>query len=625
MRKLFYISLLITLTVLYAVSFGKANDDELSIKRFKEKERRYALVIGNGAYKKKMALKTPLNDAYLICNTLKKVGFKVIFIKNASHRTMEQSIRNFSRKLQRGVVGLFYYSGHGVQLYGEYYLIPVDAEIENETDVKYEAISISRIFDAVKGSDANLKIFIIDACRVYPISMNIRLKSELTNMTAPSSTIIMYSGASNSVANDRNGRNSIFTKYLAQYIETPGLSFEEIINKVRISVSRESNYHQHPWSSSSLIGEFYFKKTDSDSIDPPQKTDSFLIVRSDIPDATIIVDDSFIGHTPIQKIKIQPGYHNVKISRKGYQDHNYSVTIDKGKTHTLNVSLAPSESNCFRLFVETKPQNAIVRILNIRPKFKQGMKLSPGKYHIKVSAHGYESKEIMVSADNDELNKHLYIDLDKKSASANKQSQKYPKFPWPPPKTLTYIKIPEKYLLANNELSSLYDITIKIETVLDSCGYSEKSYFSIPDGIAIVTRLEQINIDGSPKKGDGRWNTGIVPIRSFSIKDYLNALFTANVGHYRIMVFILTPHPFSFSSQVVKRKEAVNWLSSGMNKPPENTKNISYSNIYTCNVLIYEFEKSEHENEAIFKETSILTGKKHLENAKIWQAFISLK
>jgi len=201
----------------------------------------------------------------------------------------------------------------------------------------------------------------------------------------------------------------------------------------------------------------------------------------------------------------------------------------------------------------------------------------------------------------------------------------YPKFPWPPPTTNTYTRVPIKYLLANNNQTSFYDVIEKIEKVLDYCGYSEKSYFEVPDGIAIVTRIEQINSDGTSKINYERWKAEIAPLRSFSIKKYLKALFTANIGHYRVFVFILTPHSFSFSNQTVRRNEAVNWLSTGMNKFPVQLKQISYTKSFTCNVLIYEFEKTNYEKEALFKVNSQITGRKHLEKSNIFETFARVK
>ena len=130
-------------------------------------DNRLALVIGNGDYKN-APLSNPFNDARDFANILIELEFKVKLETNASQRTMEESIRNFGKELRKGGVGLFYYAGHGIQFRGKNYLIPVNAKIESEADVKYEAVEVGRLLSQMDEAGNNFNIIILDACRNNP-------------------------------------------------------------------------------------------------------------------------------------------------------------------------------------------------------------------------------------------------------------------------------------------------------------------------------------------------------------------------------------------------------------------------------------------------------------------------
>lgn len=136
----------------------------------------------------------------------------------------------------------------------------------------------------------------------------------------------------------------------------------------------------------------------------------------------------------------------------------------------------------------------------------------------------------------------------------------------------------------------------------------------------MVTRLEQINPDGTPKEGLERWLIEVSPLREFSLSAYIKALFTANPGLYRIIVFIITPHPLYQKERSVSRDEATAWLSEGSNKLPKSVHEQAYSNEYNCTALIYEFERPSYANEAHVKIPGRLSGTTHLLKAKLWGA-----
>ena len=228
------------------------------------KESRLALVIGNSSYQSG-SLKNPVNDATDMAAMLKKLGFTVILKKNATLEEMEEAIEDFGNRLKRGGVGLFYYAGHGLQVGGVNYLVPIGAKINKESDVKYKTFDSGRILDEMANANNGLNIVILDACRDNPFSRSFRSTTRglaiISN--APSGTFISYSTGANQVARDGEGRNSPYTKALLENIDRPGLSINDVFMKVRSKVKKESG--QIPWELSSLEGNFYFIAVSVDS------------------------------------------------------------------------------------------------------------------------------------------------------------------------------------------------------------------------------------------------------------------------------------------------------------------------------------------------------------------------
>ncbi len=224
-------------------------------------QQRLALVIGNGAYDKG-ALANPPNDAELTAAALADAGFAVTKIINASQTSMKQNIRAFAVRLQRAgpnAVAAFYYAGHGVQVDGRNYLIPVDATITAKPDLEYETVEAQWVLDMIGDTGASMSIIILDACRDNPFRSFTRSSSRgLARMDAPRGALLSYSTAPGDVAADGTGVNSPFTKALATAIRTPGLKIEDTFKQVRRSVLAETGERQLPWESTSLTGDFYF-------------------------------------------------------------------------------------------------------------------------------------------------------------------------------------------------------------------------------------------------------------------------------------------------------------------------------------------------------------------------------
>tara|TARA_B100000315_G_scaffold221678_1_gene225231 strand:+ start:330 stop:1742 length:1413 start_codon:yes stop_codon:yes gene_type:complete len=242
-------------------------------------ERRIALVIGNSAYKSS-PLRNPVNDATDMATKLRRLGFQVSLGKDLSRKEMRTAIRKFGDELKRGGVGLFYYAGHGMQTQGKNYLIPVGSNIEREDEIQDEAIDAGSVLRKMEYAGNAMNMVFLDACRNNPFARSFRaINKGLAQMDAPSGSLIVYATAPGSVAADGVGRNGIFTKNLLEYLETPNLPVNQILMSVRKDVRLETDVNQTPWESSSLTGDFYFRREKVGSKGPSSKIVSSPVVR----------------------------------------------------------------------------------------------------------------------------------------------------------------------------------------------------------------------------------------------------------------------------------------------------------------------------------------------------------
>jgi Caspase domain/Protein of unknown function (DUF1566) len=222
------------------------------------KESRIALVIGNGAYKSS-PLGNPVNDANDMAAALKNCNFRVMKSINASRREMRKAIRKFGKEINKGAVGLFYYAGHGIQVDGENYLVPVNAAVYTEAEVEDECLKVSSVLRQMESAGNRLNIIILDACRDNPFGRSFRSSNMgLAKMDAPTGSILAYATAPGSVAADGTDRNGLYTSMLLKHMMEPNLAIERVFKNVRVEVMKDSGMRQVPWESSSLTGDFYF-------------------------------------------------------------------------------------------------------------------------------------------------------------------------------------------------------------------------------------------------------------------------------------------------------------------------------------------------------------------------------
>ncbi len=228
-------------------------------------ERRIALVIGNGGYKSS-PLKNPVNDAVDVSARLGRLGFEVAKGMDMTRKEMRKAIRKYGNDLKKGGVGLFYYSGHGMQVKGRNYLIPVGVDIQSEDEVEDEAIDAGMVLRKMDSAGNAMNMVFLDACRDNPFARSFRSsQGGLAQMDAPSGSLIVYSTAPGSIAADGSGRNGTFTKNLLLHLSISGLEVGQLLRKVRVSVKKETGGKQIPWESSSLEGNFYFVSKEHDN------------------------------------------------------------------------------------------------------------------------------------------------------------------------------------------------------------------------------------------------------------------------------------------------------------------------------------------------------------------------
>jgi len=256
MKRSFFLNLIFILS-----AFSIFAQDRQLVRDNPIEEQRVALVIGNAAYENS-PLKNPVNDARAIAQTLQALGFQVILKENINQVEMKRAVREFGDKIKNGGVGLFYFAGHGVQVKGQNYLVPIGATITKEEEVEYEGVDVGFVMAQMEAAKNRMNLVILDACRNNPFARSYRSESSgLASINAPSGTLIAYATAPGSVASDGNGANGLYTQELLYNMRTIGLNIEEVFKRVRIAVREKTQNKQTPWESSSLTGDFFFVKS----------------------------------------------------------------------------------------------------------------------------------------------------------------------------------------------------------------------------------------------------------------------------------------------------------------------------------------------------------------------------
>lgn len=267
---------------------------------------RIALVLGNSKYPKEIgALPNPENDAHDMAETLRSLGFEVLYKLNASYQETREIVRTFHEKVSTGpkgkVVSLFYYAGHGVQYQNENYLVPVDAKVEYEDDIARTCFPVQRmIVSNMERTGSRINIVILDACRNNPFPAATRSLGNggLGELSARGS-FVAFATAPGSVASDGDGRNGLYTQELLKAMRIPGLLIEQVFKEVRRNVLHLSKEKQYTWDSSNIIGDFYFLPPGSSQF-AAQSAD----ILAAVPSTTVIASRSSVKTISLDETRL---------------------------------------------------------------------------------------------------------------------------------------------------------------------------------------------------------------------------------------------------------------------------------------------------------------------------------
>ncbi len=251
MRLLFSLCVMIASSILIAPAQPQQRDS------------RVALVIANASYPEAPTpLSTVVRDARTVADELRRSGFEVDFKENLGKEEMQRAMDAFTAKIRNDTPALFYFSGYGIQAARQSYLLPVNAQVWTEADLRRDGFSLDSLVTDMNRRGAKAKIVIIDAARRNPFERRFRAApAGLAPIDAPEGTLTMYSTAPGKLLGDSSATSSLFTTELVKELRVDSLTAEESFNRTRIAVSRASNGEQVPWVASSLIEEFYFGTT----------------------------------------------------------------------------------------------------------------------------------------------------------------------------------------------------------------------------------------------------------------------------------------------------------------------------------------------------------------------------
>ena len=272
--------------------------------------KRYALVIGNADYKNVTRLDNPVNDGRAVCKMLRSLEFEVDCYENIKQRgSFQEAVSEFVKKISPSDVALFYFAGHGLELAGENYLVPTDADIRSKAYVENDAVRVNFVLDEMGAAKARLNIVILDACRNNPFT---RVRSISGNGLAfpnsiPSGSIIIFPTAPGQVALDGSGENGVFTSHLLKHLPTTGITVEEMFKRVSSGVRSDSlavGREQVPWLNLSFSGEFCFVGCGT-RIDPLAYA-SVVKEKAEIEKTTQLLQaELIVRESELQKVKVR--------------------------------------------------------------------------------------------------------------------------------------------------------------------------------------------------------------------------------------------------------------------------------------------------------------------------------
>ena len=373
-----------------------------------------ALIIGINDYQDSRIpdLETAVSDAKALADLLgEKYGFKIKLLldRKAGKEAIFKALRDLAKSTMPNDSVLIYYAGHGEldRLYNDGWWIPADAEAGNLLTY-LDNVEVQKSMRSMK---ARHVLLIADSCysgtlfgraRAMPSVITDKYYLDLYN---EKSRWGMTSGNKEPVSDRGTGGHSVFAYQLLKALkqtERQYTSTQEIYTRIAPIVS--NNSEQTPLcrpirNTGDQGGEFVFVASGAAIVSEPstQPDRTTLEVNANISGAAVLVDGREVGKTPLTGVHVSPGEHRISVEKEGYEPYSKRIRLEAGRSMSMHVHLIRETPAKGRLFVDTEPDDARVRILNIGPRFYQGMELEPGRYHVEVSADGYEKKSLWVT------------------------------------------------------------------------------------------------------------------------------------------------------------------------------------------------------------------------------------
>ncbi len=273
-----------------------------------------ALVIGNADYEVS-PLANPVNDAVDVEASLRRIGYETTLGLDLSANELISTIQEFQGSISSGDSVVFYFAGHGIQLGGENYLIPVNADLQDERDLEYQAVQVSRVARAIEEMGVEQSLIILDACRDNPFLSQSRGGTRgLSLASARTGSMVVYATAPGQVAFDGEGRNGLFTSALLNHLETPGIEVHDMIREVRAEVASSTGNQQIPFATSSITEPMYLASfAPATSGQQAPTADTFdLAVNTPFNGVSVYLDGSYIGRTPVRQ-QVPEGSYRVTL------------------------------------------------------------------------------------------------------------------------------------------------------------------------------------------------------------------------------------------------------------------------------------------------------------------------
>ena len=362
--------------------------------------RRVALVVGNAAYRHTVPLDNPKNDAQDIGKALKRLGFEVEVETDLSRSDFEKVLRAFGDRVEGASAALFFYAGHGIQVDGTNYLVPIDARLRKKKHLKREAISLNGILEDMEGT-SKVNLVLLDACRDNPLSRSLARSLRgtrsvvgmgLAPVDASTGTLISFATKDGATASDGRGRNSPYTKALLNHIEQSGVDVRLMLGDVGSTVEEATGGKQVPWTYGSLRGRFHLARG---SI--IEEEAAHLTVQTDPSDAKVRILNIQPKYQP--GMLLDPGRYHLEVSKSGHKTVRRWIAMgheDVDEYISLRGGIPPvSPVQSGSLYIKTAPSGADVYV----DKTHRGQapleikNITAGRVRVYAEKSGYQREE----------------------------------------------------------------------------------------------------------------------------------------------------------------------------------------------------------------------------------------